>query len=64
MRKWAVIKWHADDIKNTGLGYKLTNKEISDVLCLIEKKHDCNNGVTWETIEYYIDQILDERGQK
>ena len=30
--------------------------KFSEALYLMERRHDCNYGVTWETVEYYLNE--------
>lgn len=30
--------------------------KFSEALSLMERRHDCNYGVTWETVEYYLNE--------
>lgn len=57
---YAVILWHKDDVNYVAenlLGKELKNDEVDNVLRLIENKHDSNNGVTWDTIEFYVSNL-------
>ena len=38
-------------------GTPLTDEEVDDVLSRLERNHDCNNGITWDTIDAYVDDI-------
>jgi len=57
------IVWGAEDVKSVakGMGYKLTKAEISNVLYEMERKHDATIGITWETIEFFVEEIVRER---
>lgn len=35
-------------------GTPLTDEQVSDVLGLMEKNHDCNYGISWDTISEYV----------
>lgn len=39
----------AEDLKKT-----ITQKQAQDILEEIEHRHDCNYGITWNLIDYYI----------
>jgi hypothetical protein len=54
----AVITWYAEDIKSQC--DTLTDKQIGDVLSLIENNHDATIGVNWEVINYYIEKVTKE----
>ncbi len=58
------IKWCVDDVLNVAennLEIKLTRQEAAHVLHEVEKNHDCNCGVTWRTIEAWIDVLYGDR---
>ena len=53
------IVWGIDDVMEQA---KQDEKEITEdqarkVLKMMKDNHDCNYGITWETISAYIDQI-------
>ena len=53
------IVWGIDDVMERA---KQDEKEITEdqarkVLKMMKDNHDCNYGITWETISAYIDQI-------
>ena len=53
------IVWSIDDVMERA---KQDEKEITEdqarkVLKMMKDNHDCNYGITWETISAYIDQI-------
>ena len=53
------IVWSIDDVMEQA---KQDEKEITEdqarkVLKMMKDNHDCNYGITWETISAYIDQI-------
>tara|TARA_R110002096_G_scaffold136556_6_gene289285 strand:+ start:1490 stop:1672 length:183 start_codon:yes stop_codon:yes gene_type:complete len=58
MKTKAVITWCAEDIKNQC--DTLTDKQIGDVLSLIENDHDATIGVNWEVINHYIKEVIKE----
>ena len=58
MKTKAVITWYAEDIKSQC--DTLTDKQIGDVLSLIENNHDATIGVNWEVINYYIEKVTKE----
>lgn len=47
------ITWHFTDIQE--VDESLTNDEARKVLQLINKNHDANIGINWETIQAWID---------
>ncbi len=60
---WVAEWWHIDDVANQAesQGETLTEEECRDVLAMVMRKHDCNIGINWEVIDYWIDQIVSER---
>ena len=57
---WISHWWHIDDCKGF-LDYELTDDEYREVLRRVSKYHDCNEGITWLTIEHYVDDVASER---
>ena len=47
-REIAII-WSVDDVQQ--LHPALTNEQAMEVLRRAEQEHDCNHGITWETID-------------
>lgn len=50
--------WHIDDIidKAEEMGYKCSEKEAMNIAQVIMKYDDCNYGITWDTLEYAIEE--------
>ena len=67
------IVWGMEDVLNVNLDmiesgwlkkeHVLTVEEIRKVLDLLVDRHDGNCGITWETIEYYIVDVIEDRKQ-
>ena len=67
-----ALIWHIDDIKDTlenmqerdwfkkkyGDSVKLTDEECMDILGDVKSNHDASLGVSWDTLEIYIDEFL------
>lgn len=52
------IIWTKEDIVDRAKdqGNKVPSKErLSEIINLMDKNHDCNYGITWETIDYYLE---------
>jgi hypothetical protein len=47
------INWHFTDIQE--IDDSLTNDEARQILQLLAKYHDCNQGISWTVIEAVID---------
>ena len=60
---WIAEWWHIDDVAGQAesQGETLTEEECRDVLAMVMRKHDCNIGINWDVIDYWIDQIVSER---
>lgn len=60
---WVSEWWHTDDVASHAecMGETLTEEECRDVLRMMMHKHDCNIGINWEVIGYWIDQVVDDR---
>jgi len=42
-------------------GESLTEDECRDVLARIKHKHDCNTGINWDFIDYWIEDVIKDR---
>jgi len=60
---WVSEWWHIDDVAGQAndQGKNLTEDECRDVLAMVMRKHDCNIGINWDVIDYWIDEIVKER---
>jgi hypothetical protein len=56
---WLASWWHISDVQS--LNDELTEDECRSVLSMVDRKHDANIGINWDFIEYWIDEIIDER---
>jgi len=61
------LVWCTEDIKEYALtdmkeSIQLTEKECLDCLGYLLKRHDCEYGTTWLSIENVINDIVEERG--
>ena len=50
--------WHIDDIidKAEEMGYECSIKNAMEIAATIMKHDDCNYGITWDTLEYAIEE--------
>jgi hypothetical protein len=48
------ITWNIEDVLS--LDNSLNNEECISVLQAIEDNHDCNIGINWDVIQFYIDR--------
>lgn len=60
------IDWCLQDVMETDLAKELdlTEAEGKQVLSMLKHKHDCNIGITWETIDIWITYVASERKPK
>jgi hypothetical protein len=58
---WSIedVIWKAKDRK-----IKLSLDEASEIMGHLYKHHDCNIGVNWDVIDYWIDEAVAERKAK
>ena len=63
---WVAEWWHIEDVASHAecMGESLTDQECRDVLNLMMHKHDCNIGINWEVIAYWIDYVVEEREEE
>lgn len=52
--KKEAIKWSVEDFTEYG-GYKISKKKAQECLEDMIHHHDCNIGITWDTIQYYLE---------
>lgn len=52
-----IITWCVEDvsIRAEDNGVRCTKKMARKILDMMDKQHDCNYGVSWETIDYWLD---------
>ena len=57
-----AVVWQSDDIleKAEELGIQLTKQQVRDILQVLIDKHDCEHGITWDTIEYAVEEYRKE----
>ena len=65
-KETCVLIWIAEDVlgRAKDLDIKCTEDEANDILGCMESKHDATIGVTWDTIDYYLDNLERERAEK
>jgi hypothetical protein len=52
------VIWHIDDVKQ--VRPDLDEDQCRGVLQLVKDRHDCNNGITWETLEMTAERLYPE----
>tara|TARA_R100001163_G_scaffold34589_1_gene26672 strand:- start:396 stop:593 length:198 start_codon:yes stop_codon:yes gene_type:complete len=57
------ITWSTEDVLHQAKekGVKLTEDEANEILLHMERKHDADIGISWSTIDVYIDDLVDAR---
>ena len=60
---WMCEWWHIDDVieQAENSGEQLTYEEAREVLRLMDKYHDCNNGHSWDSMDSWIEQVVGQR---
>jgi len=41
-------------------GIKITKEQAQEILDLMDRKQDATIGITWDTIDYYVDECKEE----
>ena len=61
----ACILWTRPDVyEKTQEEYPdvvITDEIADEVLCRMDHKSDCENGMTWDSLEYHLEAVLQER---
>lgn len=57
-----AIVWSIEDVQ--GQDETLTDEEAMNVLDMLENKHDCNYGISWDTIDDTIANLYPNGGTK
>ena len=39
----------------------ITDEIADEVLCRMDRKSDCENGMTWDSLEYHLEAVLHEQ---
>lgn len=62
-----AIVWDADDIidraADTHPDLEVSYEEAIDIIEQMKRRHDCNLGITWDTIDYYIEELQVQKEQ-
>lgn len=61
-----TIIWCIEDVFEAAenIDVSITHKEARRVIELMKKGHDCNYGMTWEHIQSYILDVIEERNKQ
>lgn len=51
------VKWSVEDFlgRAEDLNYELTDEQAQDALEDMIRKHDCTIGITWDTVDFWVD---------
>ena len=50
------IKWSVEDFTTLEVdGWEISDEQAQEALERMIYKHDCNNGITWVDLEYYVE---------
>ena len=57
------IIWSTEDVLHQAKqkDVKLTEDEANEILLQMERKHDADIGISWQTINDYIDDLVEGR---
>lgn len=63
---WISVWWHVSDVlaQDGDEDSDLTEEECREVLRLTDKNHDAGVGINWDTLEYWIDHVKDNREEE
>ena len=58
-----AVSWCKEDVRGIAesSGIELSDHEIGEILNSMIDDHDAQHGITWDTIQYYVDEIKQER---
>ena len=62
INKSCIVIWQVEDVTQQAAdrGIKISEDEAQEIIERMEDKHDCSIGITWDTIDYYLDMYLEE----
>jgi len=49
------VMWQMADVQ--ALDSTVSDDQAADVLEAVEHRHDCNDGISWDTLQFHIDSI-------
>jgi len=58
----AIAIWCADDVRARAgdMDIELTDEQVDNVLSYVENKQDANLGITWDTLDFWIEKVVEE----
>ena len=62
----AAAIWCEEDViaRAHERGIRIGCRQARDVIDAVDHKQDCSYGITWDTLDYYIDEIKAKRQKK
>lgn len=59
----AVAIWSEDDVlgRASERDIKISREEAREIIDLMDNKQDCSIGITWDTIDCYLEETKDGR---
>jgi hypothetical protein len=61
----ACILWTRRDVYERAaeeyLYVMITNEIVDEVLSNMDRSSDCENGMTWDSLEYHLEEVLREK---
>lgn len=58
-----TITWTSQDVIDRAKenGVLISEDEADIVIWFLEERYDCNTGITWDDLDYYIAQVTEGR---
>lgn len=58
----AMVYWCEEDVieRAASKGVRLGSRAAGRILDKIDRRHDCETGITWDTLDYYIEEFQRE----
>lgn len=56
-----IITWCIEDVieRAKERDIKVTKKQAREILTIIDRRHDCNIGISWDTLDCWTDDYFD-----
>jgi hypothetical protein len=52
---WISLHWHISDVQECAGDAPMSDEDAQGILAELKYRHDCNNGVSWDTINHHVD---------
>ena len=58
---WSI--WQVEDVysRASEMNFDISEQEAADVLSTINNNHDATLGISWETIDFWLDELRREK---